>query len=62
MCLLCVPCQEDEADRRGTEKTTSGTGQAWSSPSPKGQWRTEKMKEIGREVVCGAPATLAVKG
>ena len=26
--------------RRG--KTTSGNGQAWSSPSPRGQWRTGK--------------------
>ena len=24
-------------------KTTSGNGQAWSSPSPREQWRTEKM-------------------
>ena len=23
-------------------KTTSGNRQAWSSPSPRGQWRTEK--------------------
>ena len=23
-------------------KTTSGNGQAWSSPSPRGQWKTEK--------------------
>ena len=27
--------------RRG-RKTTSGNGQAWSSPGPRGQWRTEK--------------------
>ena len=30
---------------RGSErggKTTSGNGQAWSSPSPREQWRTEK--------------------
>ena len=33
---------KDKADRRGGEKTTSGNGQAWSSPSPRGQRRTEK--------------------
>ena len=30
--------------KRG-EKTTSGNGQAWSSPSPRGQWKTEKNGE-----------------
>ena len=36
--------KEDKADRgRGTGgKTTPGNGQAWSSPSPRGQWRTGK--------------------
>ena len=33
--------EEDKADRRGG-KTTSGNGQAWSSPKPRGQWRTGK--------------------
>ena len=28
-------------DRRRCGKITSGNGQAWSSPSPRGQWRTE---------------------
>ena len=32
--------EEDKADRRRGWKTTSGNGQAWSSPSPRGQWRT----------------------
>ena len=41
-------------------KTTSENGQAWSSPSPRGQWRTEKMEESGCEVICGAPTTLAL--
>ena len=32
----------DKADRRKCGKTTSENGHAWSSPSPMGQWRTEK--------------------
>ena len=43
-------------------KTTSENGQAWSSPSPRGQWRKGKMEETGCEIICGAPTTLAVKG
>ena len=34
--------EEDKADRRRGRKTTSGNGQAWSSASPRGQWRTGK--------------------
>ena len=34
--------EEDKADRGKGGKTTSGNGQAWSSPSPRGQRRTEK--------------------
>ena len=53
-------------DRRIGGKTTSENGQAWSSPSPRGQWRTKKNKkkleEIGCEVVCGGPTTSVVKG
>ena len=33
---------EDKADRGRGGKTTSGNGQAWSSASPRGQWRTRK--------------------
>ena len=33
--------EEDKADRISSRKT-SGNGQAWSSPSPRGQWRTDK--------------------
>ena len=33
------------ADRGRGGKTTSGNGQAWSSVSPKGQWRTGKNGE-----------------
>ena len=37
--------EEDKADRGRGEKTTSGNGQAWSSASPRGQWRTGKNGE-----------------
>ena len=37
-----VKREEDKTDRGRGGKTTSGNGQAWSSPSPRGQWRTEK--------------------
>ena len=33
---------EDKADRGSGGKTTSGNGKAWSSPSPRGQWKTRK--------------------
>ena len=32
--------EEDQADRGRGGETTSGNGQAWNSPSPRGQWRT----------------------
>ena len=34
-----------KADRGRGGKTTSGNGQAWSSASPRGQWRTGKNGE-----------------
>ena len=37
--------KEDKADRERGGKTTSGNGQAWSSASPRGQWRTGKNGE-----------------
>ena len=37
--------EEDKANRGRGRKTTSGNGQAWSSASPKGQWRTGKNGE-----------------
>ena len=37
-----VKGEEDKADRERGGKATSGNGQAWSSPSRRGQWRTEK--------------------
>ena len=37
--------EEDKADRGRGGKTKSGNGQAWSSPSPKGQWRMGKNGE-----------------
>ena len=33
---------KDQADRGRGGKTTSGNGQAWNSPSSRGQWRTGK--------------------
>ena len=36
-------------------------GQAWSSQSPRGQWKTGKMEKTGCEI-CGAQTTLAAKG
>ena len=37
--------EEDKADKGRGRKTTSGTGQAWSSASPRGQWTTGKNGE-----------------
>ena len=54
--------EEDKADRGRGGKTTSGNGQAWSSASPRGQWRTRKMEKTGCKIICGGPTTLAVKG
>ena len=34
--------EEDKADRGRGGKTTLRNGQAWSSASPRGQWRTER--------------------
>ena len=53
--------EEDKADKGRSGKTTSGNGQAWSSASPRGQWRTGKMEKTGYKIICGAPTTLAVK-
>ena len=54
--------EEDKADGGRSGKATLGNGQAWSSPSPRGQWRRgEKMEETGCEIVFVAPTTLAVK-
>ena len=35
-----------KADRGRGGKTTLGNGQAWSSPSPRGQWRTEETGTV----------------
>ena len=37
--------EADKADRGRDERTTSGNGQAWSLPSPRGQWRTVENGE-----------------
>ena len=42
-------------------KTTSGSAQAWSSPSPRGRWRTGKKEETDCEIICGAATALAVE-
>ena len=52
---------KDKADKRRGGKTTSRNGQAWSSPSARGQWRTGNMEETGCKIICGAPTTLTVK-
>ena len=54
--------EEDKADKGRGGKTTSGNGQALSSASPRGQWRTGKVEKTGCKIICGAPTTLAVKG
>ena len=41
-CKAQLKGEEDKANRRRSGKTTSGNGQAWSSPSPRGQLGTEK--------------------
>ena len=61
-CKVQCKGEEDKGDRGSGGKTTSGNGQAWSSASPRGQWRTGKMDKIGCKIICGAPTTLAVKG
>ena len=48
--------EEDMADRKIGGKTASGNGQAWSSPSPRGQWRTGRYGG-NSEIICGAPAS-----
>ena len=40
-----VKGEEDKVDRGRGGKTTSGNGQAWSSASPRGRWRTGKNGE-----------------
>ena len=36
--------EEDKVDRKRGGRTPPGNGQGWSSPSPRGQWRTEEKK------------------
>ena len=51
-----VKGEENKVDRKRGGKTRDW--QAWSSPSPRGQWRIQKT---GCEVICGAPMTPTVK-
>ena len=44
-----VKGEEDKANRKRGGKTTTENGQAWSSPSPRGQCRTERERERERE-------------
>ena len=53
--------EEDKADIRRGGKTTSGNGQAWSSPLQEGSEEQRKMG-TGCELICGTPTTLAIKG
>ena len=46
-----VKGEEDKADRGRGGKTTSENGQAWSSPSPRGQRGPGKMEETGSEII-----------
>ena len=54
--------EEDKVDRGRSGKTVSGNGQAWSSPSPRGQWRTGKNGGNWLRNHLWCPATLTVKG
>ena len=54
--------KEDKADRVRGGKTTSGNGQACSSTSPRGQWKTEKLRKLGANSSVVPPTTLVVKG
>ena len=58
-----VKGEEDKTDRERGGKTTSGNGQAWSSPSPRGQWKTQRNggNWLRNHLWC-AQATFAVKG
>ena len=51
---------------RQTEEEVGGQHQGMDRPGvrqvPKGSGKQEKMQETGREIICGAPTTLAVKG
>ena len=57
-CKALSKREEDKADRGRGGKTTSENGQAWTSPSPRGQWRTGKMEETACEIICGAQRPL----
>ena len=44
-CKAQWKAEEDKADKGRGGETTSGNGQAWSSASPRGQWRIGKNGE-----------------
>ena len=53
--------EEEKADRGTGGKTISGNGQAWSSPSPRGQWRTGENGENWLRNHLGCPNNPSVK-
>ena len=52
---------KDKAVRGRGGRKTLGNGQTWSSPSPRGQWRTGQ-NEGNCKIICGTGTTPAVKG
>ena len=56
--------EEDQADRKRGGNTTLGNVQAWSSQSPRGQWRRQKNGRnwLRSQVICGAPTTPRGRG
>ena len=54
--------KKTKADRGRGWKMTSGNVQAWSLPSPRGQWRTGENGENWLQIMCGAPTTPAFNG
>ena len=45
-CKATVKGGRRQGSQRKRWKDTSGNGQAWSSPSPRRQWRTEKWRKL----------------
>ena len=62
--LLEIPSQiySDSLSKATYSFDPCSPDKAWSSASPRGQWRTGKMEKSGCKIICGAPTTLAVKG
>ena len=54
--------EEDKADRGRGGKTTSGMDRPGVRQVPESSGELGKMEKTGCQIICGAPATLAVKG